>query len=274
MICDFREALRTSGKKSVDAFLEHREEFRKIGKLAIAQELLDSEDKAKPRLYEPATNGNWYEYFFNKLNTEFEGFSQNAVSVLTFNYDRSLEYYLLTTLQSSYGKTSAECTEKLLSIPIIHLYGQLGSLREEAQCENSVLFGGVPTADENTQRLALEIAASGIRIIHDDILGSQFQRAYALLREADLICFLGFGYDETNLRRISKYDPADNKQSVIGSAKGMTDGECEIICKTLGDIGMGCRPPRTGLDGTKHRGALDNINGEALQFLRHHCPFD
>ena len=274
-IPEFREALRTSGKKTIDAFLEHREEFRKIGKLAIAQELLDSEDKAKPRLYEPATTGNWYEYLFNKLNTRFEEFSQNAVSVLTFNYDRSLEYYLLNALKNSYGKTDTECAERLRSLPIVHLNGQLGELWELASStDDSVAFGGWSEADGNSRRWLVERASVGISIIHDCILGKQFERAYALLREADLICFLGFGYDETNLLRISKYDPTDNEQSVIGSAKGMTDKECEIVYTIFKNLAMGCRPPRTGLDGTKRAGALDNINGEALQFLRHHCPFD
>src|SRR5688572_10130162 len=42
---DFRDALRTSGQQSVDAFLEHRDEFRVIGKKAIARALIPCEDE-------------------------------------------------------------------------------------------------------------------------------------------------------------------------------------------------------------------------------------
>src|SRR5262249_21509255 len=73
-------------------------------------------------------DGDWYGYLFGKLNAEFSEFSQNKLSIITFNYDRSLEYYLLTALRSSYNKTSDECAQALEAIPIVHVYGQLGEI--------------------------------------------------------------------------------------------------------------------------------------------------
>ena len=265
VIRDFREALRTSGKKSVDSFLEHRKEFGEIGKRAIAHELLKNEAAAESGLFD---DSNWYGYLFDKLNTRFEEFSQNKVSILTFNYDRSLEYYLLTALQSSYGKTLLQCAEGLRSIPIIHLYGQLGELWEEAQSENSVPFGGVQDADEYKQQLALKKAASGIRIIHDNFLGEQFDLPRKLLEEAEIVCFLGFGYDTTNLERIAKYTPP-NGQQIIGSAMGLTESERNIVYQKFKGVGL----PYTPINHNNR--SLDNTDGrDALQFLRHHCPFD
>src|SRR4051812_22223583 len=59
----FRSALRFSGKRSVDAFLEHRPDYLEVGKAAIAGVLLPREDRSV--LFD--TKPNWYEHFFNKL---------------------------------------------------------------------------------------------------------------------------------------------------------------------------------------------------------------
>ena len=94
----FREAFLKSGQPSVDAFLEWRPDFLAIGKLAIAYCLLPFEDESK--LFTPPGNrgGDWYQYLSVKLNASFEDFGSNKLSIITFNYDRSLE--LIFTLPS------------------------------------------------------------------------------------------------------------------------------------------------------------------------------
>jgi len=57
--------------------------------------------------------GDWYQYFCDKLNTSFEEFDQNKISIITFNYDRSLEHSLFTALKNSYGKNDRDCALKL-----------------------------------------------------------------------------------------------------------------------------------------------------------------
>ena len=59
----------------------------------------------------------------NSIETIFEN-----VAFITFNYDRSLEFFLLTTLKNRYQKTEQECAAKLKNIPIVHLYGKLALL--------------------------------------------------------------------------------------------------------------------------------------------------
>ena len=119
----FHSALSRAGTQSVDAFLEHRAEFRDVGKAAIASALLRHEHE---ETVHANNESNWYRYFFEKLNSKFEDFYKNSVSVLTFNYDRSLEHFLYTALINKYGKTPEECVRQVRVFPIIHLYGQLG----------------------------------------------------------------------------------------------------------------------------------------------------
>jgi hypothetical protein len=245
----FRDALKHSGKRSVDAFLEHRDEFLDIGKVATACELLSHEFRSS--LF--GQNGSdWYEYFFNKLNTRPGEFDKNNVSVITFNYDRTLEYYLATTLENSYGIDRGACLEMLNAIPIVHLYGQLGPLTPEVS--NGAAFG----AGLNPRMV--RAAADGIQIIHEGTTSERFERAYELIRSAELLCFVGFGYDETNLDRLLK--PRQNTLvKIVGSALGLTPGEINVVRNIFARHGF-------------RQVSLDWENGEALSFLRHHCPFD
>lgn len=250
---DFRTALLKSGKRSVDAFLEHRAEFLEVGKAATAITLLPFE--REDLLFR--NQESWYDYFFNKLNARFEDFHRNTVSILTFNYDRSLEYYLFTALKNAYGKSNEECVEAMRSIPIIHLYGQLGELPSLSGSGLGINYGN-PLTLEN-----LRNAASGIRIIHETITNDEpFKQAHVLLSYATRVCFLGFGYDQTNLQRLMGYGPLDGGPLLFGSTLGFTDRECATIKSRLRDLGMG------------RIASLGDTNVDALQYLRSYCPFD
>jgi hypothetical protein len=87
---DFAIRLQSSQRNSVDAFLEHQPEFVEMGKAAIVSALVPYEQVNQPLMI-----GDWYRYLFNEMNTSFEDFDKNKLSVITYNYDRSLEYFFL-----------------------------------------------------------------------------------------------------------------------------------------------------------------------------------
>jgi len=248
-ITQFRDALKFSGRRSVDAFLEHRREFLDIGKVAMACELLSLEFQSA--VFVPKGN-NWYEYFFNKLNTRFEEFKQNNVAVVTFNYDRSLEYYLVTALENSYGKDRGVCLEMLTAIPIVHVYGHLGPLPAIAGLGRGFGVG--------VNGKTVRAAASGIKIIHEGETTETFERAHELLRSATRICFIGFGYDETNLDRLLE-PPPNGAARVEGSALGLTEGEIQLVVNRFRNKGFPAP-------------VLSSHPAEALDFLRDMCTFD
>ena len=124
-IARFKAALENSGQLSVDAFLEHRDEFLEIGKVSIAIALIRFEQRQT--LFGEA-KGTWLKYLFGKMNSSFEKFGENRVSFLTFNYDRTVEEFLFTALFNSYGRSQDECLAQLKHIPIIHLHGAIGNL--------------------------------------------------------------------------------------------------------------------------------------------------
>jgi hypothetical protein len=221
----FADALAYSGRRSVDAFLEHRPEYVEIGKLAIAHSLIQREQTES--LF--GRNDSWLEYLFERLNCPFENFGANEVAFVTFNYDRSLEHYLFTCLRNSYGKSAEECADQLRKIPIVHLHGDLGVLPWQSWKDGPVR-DYVPTISAD----ALKAGAARIKIIHEDIAGrdAEFAEAHRLLLDwADQIYFLGFGYNSTNMARLRI---AEINKPAQGTGFGLTELERGQIMAATG----------------------------------------
>lgn len=227
----FSDALRRSGKASVDAFLEHRREYLELGKAAISRCLIPCEDELT--LYSDRTlfeiDENWYQYIFNRMNSSFDDFSDNNISFITFNYDRSLEHYLFTCLLNSYGKSESDCLNKLCQIPFIHLHGSLGFLPWQSSYNSEIRqYKRDFTYDD------IKISASQIKIIHEDVEHNpEFKLAQDKIKNANRIYFVGFGYDRTNLNRLISDISFDNK-IVMGTAIGFTGKEMNEIQNEYG----------------------------------------
>jgi hypothetical protein len=216
---DFYNNLLLSSEMSIDAFLEHNPDYFKIGRRAIANVLLRKEKHAE--LYEnwidkwldPANKDrHWYQLLFSKLNTPFEDFEGNNLKVITFNYDRSLEYFLWKSMKAKYSKQNEVAVlEKLRKIPILHVYGKLGSLPKydtEGFMVPYDLFGKIrrEEEDEYSWRNYVYQASCKIITIHnkeqEEELKGIIEKAQKFLRSAQRIYFLGFGYDKINMERL------------------------------------------------------------------------
>ena len=125
-IKEFVRQLRQSGMPSADAFLERRPEFGDLGKVLMATALILCER------FDVLWNHDWMRYVYERMVAgaeTLEAFCENDVSFVTFNYDRSLETFLVTSLMNTYNKTHHECGRLVIAkLPIIHLHGHLGPL--------------------------------------------------------------------------------------------------------------------------------------------------
>jgi len=213
----FKEAFLKSGQPSIDAFLEWCPDFLGIGKLAIAYCLIPFEDESK--LFNPPLRGggDWYEYLSVKLNASFEDFGNNKLAIITFNYDRSLEHYLHTSLQNLHGRNRNDCSATLAKIPIIHVYGQLG--RSAYSDSGAFPYGPRPFGEYADASLA----AAGITLLHEE--ASDLNEAHKLLTAAERICFLGFSYNALNLARLQLKGDTIVQRQVFGTALNFERGE-------------------------------------------------
>jgi hypothetical protein len=229
VMADFREKFYKSGRNSVDAFLEHREDLLEIGKLAIAATLIPKENEEDLFTYKDS----WLRLLYNNMNASFEDFGKNTLSIITYNYDRSVEHFFMTSLQNSYRREIKDCLEVLNKIPIIHLHGSLGPLPWQVK-------PGEPNRPYHYgyDNDILEVARRHIKIIHediDDVRDADFALAKKLLNEAEQILFLGFGYDPINLERLKIRDINPNGKTIRGTSWGLGQSELKEVLRNCGD---------------------------------------
>lgn len=219
IIDDFFSNLAKSGQLSVDAFLEHRREFLNVGKLAIALYLIKYEREGSIFKID-RKELSWYEYLFNKLDAPFEEFGNNKLSIITFNYDRSLEYFLFTALKNTSGRPDEKCAEELNKIPIIHVHGRLGMLPWQGKLSRPYR----PECSLNE----LEMASKQIIVIREDVkTHKSFKQAFDLMSTSTRIFFLGFGYHDANLERLNIKEIKHISKE--GTALGLGEAEADYI---------------------------------------------
>jgi len=216
-IRELREALNESPVGSVDEFLELTVNARlvPVGKAAIAAALLPLERPEK--LLPDAQPDDWYEHLFRRMRDRapsLDKFLMNRVAFVTFNYDRSLEHFLLTSLRSTYGAKPAEIAEAMKRRPlhIVHVYGSLGELPD--------LGGELPYGVEPTiSGILLRHAAESIRIAGEPGSQAGIDAAESvLMSHGERVCFLGFGYRRENVERLSLATTLPKDARIFGSA--------------------------------------------------------
>jgi len=149
-------------------------------------------------------------------------FGQNKVSFVTLNYDRSLERYFFRRLkaQHRYANDKA-CLNELYQLRFVHVYGSLG---DERFIEHP--YGRLESSPDEVRR-----SADRLRIIREETTEAPYlAQAVELLKEADVICFLGYGFHRLNNQRLGLSDRATedrktHRQQWFASRFGITDAE-------------------------------------------------
>jgi hypothetical protein len=192
------DALANTGESSIDAMLETRGTIQAPGKALIARLLLEQERVAL-NSHHTSKHG-WYRTLFSAMDAPSpqEALTQR-VRFVTFNYDRSLEYFLAHAWRVKYNPDQVIDPSALRQL-FIHLHGQLGFLSEVGGTGPIVRYGG--SSDGITDGDVLE-ASRSIKIVsepHPD--EPQFLEARRLIGEADRVVFLGFGFAPRNVERL------------------------------------------------------------------------
>lgn len=221
---EFQQILWRAKPPSIDAFLTSNPQFAAIAKPAIAAALIPCE--SEDTLLRVTPDEDWYLLLRNEMGTKKADFSESATNlfIITFNYDRSLEYYFKTRLCAFHGEQ--EGLELFKKMNILHVYGELAK-PHFLPCSDK-------TVREYNPRLThIEVAKCipEIKIIsesQDDSI--ELQKAWSWIAHADTLCFIDFGYDPTNIQRlrISEYFKGGK---ILGSCKGFTGNELGRISR-------------------------------------------
>jgi len=253
-IREFIDAFNKAQIKSIDLFIANNSELAPIGKYIIAFEIFRAErqslfgEEAKFEQEQIAYLQNhgrcspldlftrplflgedWYFYFYNRLieglvsKNALPDFSDSNLSFITFNYDRSLDQFLYEGLCNFYKEVpEPDIIECLKKLKILHIYGQIAPLKWQNQ-DNHVDYK--PQLRESL----LERAANNIRTIYEEKQNPELTEAQNLLKQAEQIFFLGFGYAPENMEILGLPESIPQNCKVYGTAFGLIEEEIRRI---------------------------------------------
>lgn len=236
-ITRFAYDLRNARPYSVDAFLEARSGFRDVGKAAIADVLLRAEESSTVATA-PATV-DWYRYLLNRIlllkNPDYFKAQAHRLTIITFNFDRSFEGALYSTIRATFGLEAKAAFSLAKELQIHHIHGLLGELAEAAFLWGDAADTGVYwSPDDGNCKMTRQIAVRSIKIVDEEIEQSVVDDAQAALKKASFVYFLGFGFDERNLEKLNIPDCIPTTAVIRATAFGLTEKEQSPIVRRFG----------------------------------------
>lgn len=199
---------------SIDSFIDrnnHDELIAEVGKLQIAYAIAKAEAGSRlltrstgmyPDVNWQAAEKTWITSFTEALfdgirTTNVETIGTN-VTIICFNYDRCIEFYLIAAIERSFQNVSREQAARIVqNMNIIHPYGWLGKLPSD---------GGGPTVGfgpELSRGDLYKISASLVtwsETINDPSMLLAIKSAIA---KAKSIVFLGFAFANQNMKLLN-----------------------------------------------------------------------
>jgi hypothetical protein len=282
---DFKKTFENSSTKSIDVFMARNPKLAPVGKYVIGFEIFKAEGKSQFRerakrtqeqykQWEPEgeryllrkdfQGDDWYLYLFNRLTSGLTKpdvlpeFSDSKIAFITFNYDRSLEYFLYESFRNSFTEVpEAEVIQCLKNLKILHVYGQIAPLTWQDANE------GVDYRPQISEGL-LRSASSNIKTIYEVRQTPEVTEARNLVKQADQIFFLGLGYAPENMNLLQLPRRIPRGCSVRGTGYGLEENEIDeisrrIISGLLGDPIVGKNPERIVIE-----------DMDCLKLLRHY----
>jgi len=250
--------LRRARTFSIDSFLAHEtnRDLGETGKVAVTMSLLPKE--TMETLDSPADPGDdWYRHLADSVargQVELAG-------VITYNYDRSFEQYLFDALANRYSETEAG-KFLLCRTPIVHMHGWFGRPPWQGGDDlhdPPIPYGGLQDLD---YRATIIRAASQVRMIYEPQSHRSLGAAAMVLQKADVLVFLGFGYDETSLQRLGLEQNLRSGVPIIGTGYGLSEKQVARAKATL-----------ERLSGYPHRSHMVKITPYKNLELIEHCSW-
>jgi len=231
---------------SIDDFInahQHDEMIQICGKIAIARSILEAERRSKlfyeRRNISDSINFNsisetWYTGFYQLLcqgvtKDKIESIFKN-VTIISFNYDRCLEHYLVHAIAAHY-QIQIESARKLVeSLTIYHPYGSVGQYF--GQSHEIVEFGynGIPNIDnviKNIKTFTEKIEdGGGLNSIRKAIV------------DAQVLVFLGNAFHtiNTDLLIDESYTSEFVNKRIFATRKGISDVDLNVVRDQLSKL--------------------------------------
>lgn len=217
----------SDGSETIDQFMQklhgdHEREAREHGKMALAKILGDCEDRQSQL--------GWYGLLGNCL----QAFSNsNPLRIVTFNYDRSLEFFVSQSYMELAACSTPQSRQKFREVTEIgHIYGRLADLPHFGG-EFEVEYGQMRAKGWNAWK-----AREPMMFIGDPIDGGTLETCKRWIQEAEYVIVLGFGYHEENVRRLG-LDRLPRGKCLFSSGFGLHRDKLEMCSRAGATIHLG-----------------------------------
>jgi hypothetical protein len=222
---------------SIDNFVESQQDdaVETMAKLAIVKAITEAEKISS--LAPDASNGrptiNWEKlqktWYDGLLKTLHEGLVKSKLSnffdnvtFITFNYDRSLEFFLYHSIQNYYGVDSQAAAEIVNSATFIHPYGTVGSLPWQNSPHSRSDYGSLDVEH-------LHGASQLIRTFSEQIEDQDsLTRIRDTIKSSRRLVFLGMAFHDENMDILR---PMGNTEinGIVGTALGISNSDLTVI---------------------------------------------
>jgi hypothetical protein len=218
-----------------------RTEIVELGKIAVAHYILDAERRCSMAPQDDQINvanywGTWLGSFMSMALSALErGEAPKAfeqVTIINFNYDRTIEHFLYWALQQRAGVGPEQAAECVARLKIIRPYGSIGKLAW--QDREGVPFGGHSHLKQASAVVG-NIRTFTEQIQEPDLLSS----INVALNSASLVIFLGFGFHQQNVELFKPTsDTSRPTAAVIATLKGIDHKNHLAIERRLNQLGF------------------------------------
>lgn len=226
-------ALKSQQPFSIDKFLHDNSSYNDATKELIAYILLKKEVIDPESLNE--TN-DFYRFFYNHV--EFDNLVNYGI--ISFNYDRSLEFYLSRAISSRLNIKPEEALSILHDkMEIMHVYGRLPALyqtdKHKLQANPSALikpksnfcypygsYNDSPYKDPlgSYKKFIQYHGANNLKIMGED--NNCNEEAKNLIESSERVFFLGFSYNDLNMQALGfDFAKKHNNKKIMGTSFGM-----------------------------------------------------
>lgn len=197
-----QDRLKRSQADSIDYFFSLNDENKLSLKPAMLLKILDYENE---ELLFKLNEQHWYQKFFNKIiSNDLKKTKDNfqRLKIITFNYDRSLEHFLLNMIMTRIGQDRKAALNTLASLEIIHVYGRVHAFQHENNPTMQMPIDYGARLNINTQpsfiNSCYEIARNHLRTCFDS--SELHQKSLDIIASSKNILFLGFAYHPENMK--------------------------------------------------------------------------
>lgn len=224
--------LKKSELRSIDLFLAYNPSLAEVGKALICHLIIGCENSQVEPIQDP--DDHWYECLWSALCDgvgSWQELLETKLSVLTFNYDTSLENYLYDKFLNSFEGSEIKDADAFLNrLDIVHVFGSTGG----GPLAWGRRFGDrlSPRDSDGLAKATKEIFTIGEAT---QVATEQLSKVKNKVASAHKLVVLGFGYHRENMDVIDLAMAFQTKspQNLFFGAYGEKRAKLEAIVKVL-----------------------------------------